>query len=385
MASPDANPVIDDGCPSSIAGLSSAAALADRLNIPLNLRPIAKPFLHFFGPEDNSTEGKWTIAEWLLPLRCKDGFQLRIPIACVLGSDPILLGGDFLESCILDNPGSKLILLDKQGKEHHWRTYKHRDGHRYLEAAPREQGQQQYSYFKTNCGTLEQKKKFLAMLHNRTHASQPSLRMLMQRNGIWDRRLKRHLESVCTNCNICLQTGEPLPARKVSVTHINCTFNSEVGVDFFYWPRGQGNTVLCLHAMCMGTSLSEAQPVASREMSTSAAAVESLWIHQHGRPVALGFDPEFNKAEFLAMLKRNGIIARPRPARRHNKLGRVERKHRVIKLILSRLAHAYPQASSVWLVRFATFLSNVLYGNKLVSAFELARGYTPSLTGTKLL
>ena len=85
------------------------------------------------------------------------------------------------------------------------------------------------------------------------------------------------------------------------------------------------------------------------------------------------------------MLKRNGITAEPRPARRHNKMGRIERKHRTIKLILSRLAYAYPNVSDVWIVKFAVFLSNVLYGNQLASPFELARGYTSSTTGTKLL
>ena len=135
----------------------------------------------------------------------------------------------------------------------------------------------------------------------------------------------------------------------------------------------------------MGTSLSEAQPVDSREMSQASQAVESSWVHQHGRPVSMGFDPEFYKAEFLAMLKRNGILPKPRPARRHNKMGRVERKHRTIKLILSKLVHAYTHASDVWIVKFAIFLANFMYGNQLVSAFELARGHTPSLTSTELL
>ena len=135
----------------------------------------------------------------------------------------------------------------------------------------------------------------------------------------------------------------------------------------------------------MGTSLSEAQPVRRKETQKNKALVESLWLHQHGRPLAIGFDPEFNMTAFLIMLGRNGVLAKPRPARRHNKLGQVERKHRVIKLLLSRLAHVHLQASTLWLVKFATFISNFLYGNQLESAFELARGCTPSLTVSKLL
>ena len=179
-----------------MTGLNAAAALADRLNIPLQLRPIAKPFIHFFGPEGNSTSGKWTVAEWLLPVRFEDGFRFRIPVSCVLGNDPVLLGGAFLASCVLDNPGNKLSYRDKHGKTHACRTYRHKDGHRYLEAAPREQGQQRYAYYQSPCKTLQEKKRFVSMLHNRTHATPASLRMLLQRNGIWDRRLQQHTEAI---------------------------------------------------------------------------------------------------------------------------------------------------------------------------------------------
>ena len=66
-------------------------------------------------------------------------------------------------------------------------------------------------------------------------------------------------------------------------------------------------------------------------------------------------------------------------------MGRVERKHATIKLILSRLSLSYPQNRDGWLVKFAVFLSNVLFGNKVASSFELARGYTPALFGTSKL
>ena len=137
--------------------------------------------------------------------------------------------------------------------------------------------------------------------------------------------------------------------------------------------------------MCMGTSLSEAQPVFNREMKQTASIFETLWICEHGRPVHLAYDPEFGKAEFLQMLHLHGITPKPRPARRHNKLGRVERKHATIKLFLDRLLLENPAASNHWLVKQAIFLSNVLVGNQRASSFELVRGYTPSLIGSEML
>ena len=377
--------MIDDGCPSSVGGLNSIVALADMLNVKLELESLSTPFFHFFGTEKNSSKGAWTVGIWQMPLRFLSGFTLQVPIACVPGDDPILLGADFLDNCLINNPANKLVLVRKDGKTQECTTYKHSDGHRYLEVAPRTQEQQHYSDLQGSWRTLQQKMHLVQMLQDRTHAPPASLRVLMQRNGLWCKELTQHVEDVCRKCNICLQTGRPLPSRKVSLTHIEGDFNSTVGVDFFYWNRTQAHTVPCLHAMCMGTALSEAEPVSDRAMANAASLFETLWIHQHGRPASLAYDPEFNSKTFLAMLRKHGIAEQPRPARRHNKMGRVERKHQTIKLILSRLSLSYPQSSDRWLVKFAIFLCNVLVGNKIASSFELARGYTPALYGTSML
>ena len=82
------------------------------------------------------------MAEWLLPVQFEDGFQLEIPVACVPGNDPLLLGNEFLDKCKIDNLNSQIVYVDQSG-EHICRTYK-QDGHRFLEVAPREQGQQQF-------------------------------------------------------------------------------------------------------------------------------------------------------------------------------------------------------------------------------------------------
>ena len=343
------------------------------------------PFFHFFGPPDNASKGAWTVAKWLMPVSFASGHQLKVPVACVPGDDPILLGADFLDHCIIDNPSNKLTLVSPDGNRHECCTYKMIDGHRYLEVAPREEGEQHYALLQNRWTTLKDKRRLIDILHERTHASAGSLRMLMDRNGLWDNKLHQHVQEVCKKCSICVRTGRPLPSRKVSLSHIPGEFNSTVGVDFFFWNRDEAHTVPCLHVMCMGTSFSEAEPISTREMSRSASAFETLWLHQHGRPVNVGYDPEFNSSIFLAMLRKHGITPNPRPARRRNKLGRVERKHQTIKLILSRIALANPGASDRWIVKFGIFLSNIFFGNQYASAFELARGYTPSLLGTRML
>ena len=378
------NPVVDPGAPNSIGGLNTIAALADRLNIPLRLQPSKSPIYHFFGRKGNSSPGAWTVATWMMPVLFQSGTRITLPVECVPGDDPILVGLDFLDHCILDNPKNRII-LERDGKQHIISTFKHSDGHRYIEIAPRNEGQQHYSFLSGQWKTIQDKKDLINLLHQRTHGSSASIKMLMERNGLWTRGLKQHLESVCKNCATCVQTGLPLPARKVSLSHIAGQFNESIGVDFFYWNRTQADTVLCIHAMCMGTGYSEAEPCLTRDMTLAAERFEAIWIYNHGRPVNCAFDPEFNKSPFLEMLSKHGVIPKPRPARRHNKMGRVERKHRTIKLILSRLVLDHPTASNWWLIKFGVFLSNVLGGDKLATSFEQVRGYTPGLFATPMM
>lgn len=82
-----------------------------------------------------------------------------------------------------------------------------------------------------------------------------------------------------------------------------------------------------------------------------------------------------------------GSIFQPRPARCHNKLGIVELEHSIIRALVQRLikdaeyfAHSRGVNVENTEVRSrATFFSNVLYGSKTLSSFEIDMGYLPSL------
>lgn len=73
-----------------------------------------------------------------------------------------------------------------------------------------------------------------------------------------------------------------------------------------------------------------------------------------------------------------------KPARRQNKKGLVEAVHSAIRLLGLRLfqdtkMNTFCKASTTTkseILMKATFLSNVLRGNKVFSSFELVRGYT---------
>ncbi len=67
-----------------------------------------------------------------------------------------------------------------------------------------------------------------------------------------------------------------------------------------------------------------------------------------------------------------GIKFAPLAARRHNKAGAVERKHRVIKDILERLENAEEKSGLPLEDRLAEacFISNITYGNRTASALN---------------
>lgn len=80
-------------------------------------------------------------------------------------------------------------------------------------------------------------------------------------------------------------------------------------------------------------------------------------------------------------LQTHKIKYKPRPTRRHNKVYIVERKNETLKEIIRRLDDDITTANSDAIVARATFLSNIFSGSRLMSSFELARGYSPSILG----
>jgi len=70
-----------------------------------------------------------------------------------------------------------------------------------------------------------------------------------------------------------------------------------------------------------------------------------------------------------------------RPARRHNKLGIVERKNGTLRTIIAKLDSDVTEAGPEVVVSRAAFLSNMFSGSSVLSSFELVRGYSPSVVG----
>lgn len=130
-----------------------------------------------------------------------------------------------------------------------------------------------------------------------------------------------------------------------------------------------------------GTVYSEVIITESRRADRFRDEIEELWICSHGFPRKISEDDEFNRAPFRKALEARGIEFKPRPSRRHNKCGIVERNNGTIKRILERLVNAGIDRKPALLIAKACVLSNCLYGTKVLRAFEIARGYATSIVG----
>ena len=106
-------------------------------------------------------------------------------------------------------------------------------------------------------------------------------------------------------------------------------------------------------------------------------------------PERVPADKEFSNRKFIEFTSYIGARFEARPARPQNKLEILGRKNAVICLVAERFikyadyfAQERGSASRTQDVVFrAKFISKILYGNKKLISFELARGYTLSIGG----
>ena len=232
---------------------------------------------------------------------------------------------------------------------------------------------------------------FAARVHRYTHVHPDQLKELCSTAGILTNDLASAIDTAGSSCRICIEHGRPLPAKKISLTHVNETFNEEIQVDFTYavvHRKSPSNPFeyrreryILIVMTDTGTRYTEASIVQDRNASTIIDIYEKLWLCRHGASKHLSADDEYHRRVLTDYLGTHGITFRARPTRRHNKLGIVERKNGTLKDILRRLAMAHPKASMDALVARATFICNMFSGSQLLSSFELARGYQPSLLG----
>lgn len=212
------------------------------------------------------------------------------------------------------------------------------------------------------------------------HARYEDMRSLLQAADRLTPALDHSLKSVANACEIWSGHGRPSLIRKVSISRINSHFNDEIQMDFF-WIEVRQKQLVCLHIIDTFSSYSEVTIAPNRSQKFIASAIENIWIYRYGAPCKLSGDHEFDKSAIRALCIRHNITLCPRPTRGHNKTGIVERKNAIIKNILARISSERCSSDAESTIARSCFLSNLFSGSKMMSSFQLARGYSPSILG----
>lgn len=320
---------------------------------------------------------------WELATTDSESKPVTIRFDLTEGVSPLILGIDFLQFADTCNTRSPRVIRFKRPGDDSIRTMftyiaADHDGNQRLrlEIVPHAK-----SYRTLLASHLQHDARTIATkIHAFSHAHADDIKAILKDVGRLDADAARACDEVTESCGICASTGRPAQHRKVSLTHVNSAFNGELQADFtVVFINGGKYEVLNLNDA--GTRYGERTIATTRSAEAIKTIFEQAWLYQHGAPTRFSSDPEFCRPVLRRFLEGHGVTVLPRPSRSSHKNGRVERNNGVFKLIVERVARADANASPATIVARASFLTNCIRGSKLLSAFQVVRGYRPAVSG----
>lgn len=208
------------------------------------------------------------------------------------------------------------------------------------------------------------------------HANYTDFKLLLQRNNMWNEQVDTYVTNIISNCPSCNSTAHPQPKRMVSISTLSKKFNQILCVDHFYL-----DDVCSVHFMDLVSRFSTAQIVENTNQHDVVPPFESTWIPHFWYPESIRGDQAFGQGSFFKYMKSIDIIFELVPKNRHYKKP-IESKNSIIRSIYERLKDHGQKAKNFDQIQSAlksVSISNDLYGNILMSSFELAKGYTRPL------
>lgn len=247
----------------------------------------------------------------------------------VPGKSPLILGMDVRAYCDTYNLGDQKYIKLKRPTDSATRvlfTYLVPDNNRLrLVIAPHPR-----SVVRTLLGNVHASFKrtpliYCKRIHRYTHSTKEEMKRLCLDAKIDDGKLEEIIGRVVDACEICAKNGRPKSSRKISLTHVNQGFNQEIQIDFFFFEI-QATKRTIMHITDTGTTYSGLAITSDRSMRTIIRTLEEAWLRQHGAPQFLSANDEYNRSPLRSYLTAHHVIFKPRPARRHKKLGIVSER-----------------------------------------------------------
>lgn len=108
---------------------------------------------------------------------------------------------------------------------------------------------------------------------------------------------------------------------------------------------------------------------------------EIHFFYKHGAPKRFRADQEFFRPILTRFLRLHNILINPRSSQTSHMTGIIELNNGVFKTVMSKFQMADTNAKPETLVARASFMTNLIRGSKYMSAYQMARGHTPSIFG----
>ncbi len=381
----DPNPILDEGAPISVGGIYAATLLSNILGISFVMSACTRHYTHSWGPSPSSAQP--VLGSWSFTTFDVNGLPTTFEFDIIDGPAPVIIGLDARKFSDTYNLTTKPFVIisrpcDSKPRKFFTHVTKDANGNEriHVDIVPHRSSTARSIISSNNLLTHASPLSIAKRIHRYSHARYEDMKELLKRANCLTPPLDHCLKSVASACEICSGHGRPSITRKISFSRINSQFNEEIQLDFF-WTNVRKRQLVCLHIVDTFSSYSEVIIAPTRSQDFIATSIENEWIFRHGAPSKLSGDQEFDKSAIHALCTRHHITICPRPTRRHNKSGIVERKNAIIKNIIARISAERCSSKTESIIARSCFLSNLFSGSKLLSSFQLARGYSPSILG----
>lgn len=205
------------------------------------------------------------------------------------------------------------------------------------------------------------------------HSDYGDIKTLLDRNDLWNDDARDYVTQVISRCKRCSSTMLPHPARQVSLRLLIRSFNQVVCVYHMYLGLN-----CFLHIMDTKTHLSAGIIYKDTSLNYAGYALQVGWLTPFWTSDAIYGDSAFNHDPFISFAASIGSRFEAIPPRRHSK-NALESKHTTLRSIYIRLNNADEKTDERTHIAMSFDISNQLYGSDLMSAYELAHGFSKPL------
>lgn len=146
------------------------------------------------------------------------------------------------------------------------------------------------------------------------HSNYGDIKTLLERNNLLNDDVCEYIQQLISNCRGCRSTLLPKPARKVSLSSLNGSFNQVICIDHMF----PGDYCVA-HLMDSKTRYSSGVICDDTSMNNAIYALQIAWLTPFWTPESIRGDDAFNNSIFKSYVNSIGSCYEAIPPRPHQK------------------------------------------------------------------